>query len=144
MPEYAGLKLTQDQRVSTQPPGWGIRRVRADWNNDRLNVGEFGRISWGGNSGFQALSLAIQFGVRKIVLVGFDMRTDRGLHWHEDYPAGMNNPSAKTTARWRQVMDEAAPMVKALGVLVLNASPVSALTAYPKVDFSEALGGAGT
>ena len=37
-----------------------------------------GLIHYGANSGFQAVNLAIQFGARYIVLIGFDMREVNG------------------------------------------------------------------
>jgi hypothetical protein len=40
---------------------------------------------------------------------------------------------------WRKVLDAQAPLIKKLGIEVLNASPVSTLTAYPKVDFADAI-----
>ena len=39
-------------------------------------------IGGGGNSGFQALNLALQWGARKIILVGFDLTDENGLHWY--------------------------------------------------------------
>lgn len=108
-------------------------------NCDRLLFNRWGELGWGGNGGFHALNLAIQFGARRIVLVGYDMRVDRGTHWHGDHPKGMNNPAASNTARWRQVLDAQAPLLASMGVSVINASPVSALEAYPKMTFEAAL-----
>lgn len=117
---------------------FGIRFVRAE-RTDRIMTAEFGVIGWGGNGGFQAINLAVQFGVRKIILVGFDMRVDKGVHWHGKHGYGMNNPTTGNVARWRVVADKAAPALAALGVEVVNVSPVSALTAYPKMTLEEAL-----
>tara|TARA_R100001244_G_scaffold47793_2_gene42607 strand:- start:2216 stop:2557 length:342 start_codon:yes stop_codon:yes gene_type:complete len=104
---------------------------------DKILVGRAGVLGWGGNSGFHALNLAVQFGADRIVLVGYDMRVDRGTHWHGQHPQGMNNPSEKNVVRWRNAVDDAAPMLAGLGIEVLNASPISALTAYPKVSFED-------
>lgn len=46
--------------------------------------------------------------------------------------------------RWRQVLDAQAPLLSKVGVEVLNASAVSTLTAYPKVDFAAAMHWQGT
>lgn len=102
-------------------------------------VGTFGTLGWGGNSGFHALNLAVQFGVKRIALVGFDMRCDKGLHWHGSHEKGLNNPTPGNVERWRRVTDAAAPVLAALGVSVINCSPISALTAYPKMSLSEAM-----
>lgn len=96
-------------------------------------------IGWGGNSGFQAVNLAAHFGTKRIILVGFDMRVDLGVHWHGDHRAGLNNPTPSSVERWRWILDRAAPDLAERGIEVVNASPVSALTAYPKIDLRQAL-----
>lgn len=122
-------------------PEWGLHLVTLVRNCDRLLFNRFGEIGWGGNGGFHALNLALQFGARRVVLVGYDMRVDFGVHWHGKHPKGMNNPSAVNTARWRQVLDAQALLLRRLGVSVINASPVSALEAYPKMTLEAALQG---
>lgn len=139
MPHFTGLKLSQAPEVR-QRPAWNVRRVTVVKSIDRLLVSEFGIIGWGGNSGFGALNLAVQFGAQRIVLVGFDMRIDKGVHWHGLHKGGLSNPNTKNVERWRRVIDEVAPVLTALGIAVVNASPVSALAAYPKVSFAEAIG----
>lgn len=139
VPEFTGLKLSQDSKVRHRP-AWGVRQVECVRSQDRILVDFFGKIGWGGNSGFGALNLAVQFGARRIILVGFDMRLDRGVHWHGEHQ-GLHNPTDGNVARWRRVIDGAAPSLQALGVEVLNASPISALQAYPKVDFAEVFSG---
>lgn len=118
-----------------------MRAVTLVRNCDRLLFNRFGEIGWGGNGGFHALNLAIQFGARRIVLVGYDMRVDHGTHWHGDHPKGMNNPAAVNVKRWRQVLDAQAGLLKEMGVEVLNASAVSALEAYPKMTLEAAIYG---
>jgi hypothetical protein len=146
--EFHGLKLSQDPKVKGRPQ-WGVHQVEAVRSEDRLLVEFFGKIGWGGNSGFGAINLAVQFGVSRIVLVGFDMRLyspadaqrlfgsqDRAVHWHGAHQ-GLHNPTTGNVARWRRVTDGAAPALRAMGVEVLNATPHSALAAYRKVDFAE-------
>lgn len=98
-----------------------------------------GAVGWGHNGGFQAINLAIQFGARIIVLVGFDMSLTHGVHWHGRHPAGLNNPKVSNVDLWRKVLDDQAQTLHDMGVTVLNASPISNLEAYPKVSFEEAL-----
>lgn len=106
--------------------------------DDRLEILRSGTVGWGGNSGFHSLNLAVQFGAARIVLVGFDMRVDHGLHWHGRHE-GMNNPTARNVERWRRCMDAAADTIASLGITVINASEISALTRYPKMSLEEAL-----
>lgn len=98
-----------------------------------------GSVNGGGNSGFQALNIAVQFGCKRIVLVGFDMRLDRGVHWHGRHPQGLNNPSDNLLVHWRRAFHKAAGTLADLGIEVLNASPVSTLTAFPIVSLREAI-----
>lgn len=98
-----------------------------------------GSRAGGGNSGFQALNLAVQFGAKKVILVGFDMRIDRGVHWHGRHPGHLNNPREANFVKWREAFNESAPTLADMGVTVINASPVSALTAFPILSFEEAL-----
>lgn len=97
-----------------------------------------GVIGSGGNSGFQAINLAVQFGATRLVLLGLDYSLARGVHWHGRH-VGLNNPSASIVPLWRARLDAQAPRLAALGVQVVNASPESTLTAFEKVDLVEVL-----
>lgn len=118
---------------------WGIKIVEVDRAKDRLLVMEFAKLGWGGNSGFHAINLAVQFGVRKIILVGYDMRLDKGMHWHGKHPSACNNPTDGNVARWRRAVDGMAPSLFALGIKVCNTSPISRLENYPQMTFEDAL-----
>lgn len=98
-----------------------------------------GLIGSGGNSGFQALNIAAQTGTSRIVMVGFDMTTGLGYHWHGDHKA--RNPEETDTARWAMILDEQAAVFKSAGIEVFNCSPISALQNYPKVRLSTGLYG---
>lgn len=100
-----------------------------------------GEIGWGGNGGFHAINLAIQFGCRRIVLVGFDMSLQRGVHWHGRHEAGLNNPKQASVDKWRERLDAQAPILRRLGIDVVIGSPHSSLTAFPKMGLKEALDG---
>lgn len=139
MPDFHGLKISQDAQVESRPK-WNVKRVTVERNKDRLLFMQAGVLGWGGNSGFHALNLAVQFAVRKIILVGYDMRLDRGLHWHGKHAPQLNNPLPRNVERWRRAVDSTAPALAALGIEVINASPVSLLENFPKKPFAEALG----
>src|SRR5262245_16545450 len=102
-----------------------------------------GYVGAGGNSGSQCLNLAVQFRPKLILLVGFDMRIDLGEHWHPRHYPPLSNPHPNDNLpRWRKAIDGVAADLSALGVRVINCSPVSALKAYPKMSIEEALNGA--
>jgi hypothetical protein len=130
------LKLSVDAAAVRRP--WGVQPVGINKQDDRLETGKIGTVGWAGNSGFHALNLAVQMRPSKIILVGYDMRVDHGLHWHGAHQ-GLNNPSQRNVERWRRCMDAAAPVIRTIGIPVLNCSPISALTAYPKMTLEEAL-----
>lgn len=105
---------------------------------DDLVLEPVGTIGAGGNSGFQALNLAVQFGARDILLIGFDMSDIGGAHWYgRNRWAGANNPSHTNFRKWIAAFDAAAPVLRARGVNVFNASPLSALTCFPKATVHE-------
>ena len=104
----------------------------------RILVDEAGVVGWGSNSGFHSLNLAIQFGAKRIGLVGVDCRIDLGVHFFGKHQR-LNNPSAHSCEMWRKVFDGVADQIAELGVEVLNLSPISALRNYRKATLEEFL-----
>jgi hypothetical protein len=133
--EFQGLKVTSDAGHAKR---LGIRSVAVARETDPTahSVRVNGPIGHGGNSGFQAINLAVQFGVRRLVLVGFDLQ---GGHWHEKHSLPLINPRPQTLDKWRQRLDGQAEPLRRLGVVVVNASETSALQAFPKMSIDEAL-----
>lgn len=92
-------------------------------------------IAYGGNSGFQAVGLAILFGAARIVLVGFDMREVAGKrHFFGDHPKPLRNGSAFHS--WVQKFTEASRSVPQ-GVKIVNATTGSAIKCFPFVNLAE-------
>lgn len=80
------------------------------------------------NSGAQAILLAHQLGAKKIVLLGFDNRPG---HWADRLPyAHPRKPDPSAFDRYEADM----AAVAALGLDIVNASPRSALTAFPAAE----------
>lgn len=146
-PDFPGLKVSQDPKVARKfSDVCYINCIRS--YEDKGPSDRKGSISWGGNGGYQAVNLAIQFGCKKIILVGFDMRIDKGLHWHGKHgkykssfgeTKALKNPHAQQVERWRKSMDACKPWLDARGVRVINCSLVSALRSYPKMKFEDAI-----
>lgn len=134
--KFKGLKFSPSPTVCNVYRD--VRRVRLRPFNKILTketgVVGCGLRSGGGHSGFQAINLAIQFGARRILLVGFDMTLDRGAHWSRDY-RGVGRPDASRVGSWRKEMDE----VDFGNVEVINCTMKSALTAFRKMSLAEAL-----
>jgi len=135
---FGGLKISQDRLACDQFKD--IRKVIVDTRSNLLLLDVPGQIGSGGNGGFQALNLAVQFGASPILLIGFDMRVDLGEHWHPRHYPPLSNPHPKDNLpRWRKALDGAAPVLKSIGVNVINCSAVSLLEAYPKMTLQEAM-----
>lgn len=94
-------------------------------------------IGSGGTGAFQALNLAVQWGARRIGLVGIDCRTDLGEHWHVRSPVQKTALSQSALKRWIKAFDESAPVLAAAGIEVINHSGVSALTGFRKEPLPE-------
>lgn len=135
LPDFKGLKLAYADRACDQ---YGCTKVKIpDVKGDALRFGAVGEVGAGGNSGFQALNLALQFGATKILLVGFDYV---GEHWYgRNTWQGGGNPSESNFRRWRVTLEAAAPVLKDRGVEVINASMNSTVKAFPKRSIAEAL-----
>lgn len=131
VPRYNGLKVTASPSASK---AYGLKQVNLV-ARARVYLEPPGRIGCGidgggGHSGFQALNLAAQFGSRLVGLVGFDMTTNAGIHWHS---RGLDRGYTERVKRWRVAMDGAAEKISKLGIEVINLTPTSALKNYRKM-----------
>ncbi|MFW5879876.1 MAG: hypothetical protein ACOCUV_03540 [bacterium] len=134
---YPSLKVT----CADVGDKWkGIKWMRPD---TRKKVGinaKKGFVSWNRNSGSAALSLAVQLGVKRIILVGFDMRVNLNKqHWHNVYrkdgQAARKLPFVNHLKPFSIIAQDA----KDLGVEIINASPNSAIDCFEKTKIKELL-----
>jgi len=93
-------------------------------------------VRTGSNSGYAAIHIAALAGAKRILLLGLDLT---GGHWHGSHPHGLNNPRPYSFTRWIRYFNGLAPHLKDRGIEVLNCSPISALTCFPKVALEEIL-----
>jgi hypothetical protein len=103
-------------------------------------------ISYGGNSGFQAVNIALhKIGWRgRILLVGFDMRSPEGKrHFFGNHPGNMHKEKSPSelTLYFRGFTDAFARASDALpkSVQIINCTPGSALNCFPKMELADAL-----
>lgn len=109
-------------------------------NHDKFEFVRPSVIGSGGNSGFQALNLAAQFGATKILLIGFDMHIAAGVHWYGcNAWHGANNPNMPLLMRWRNAFTAQAKVLEAMGIDVVNASADSALKCFRHAQIDQAL-----
>jgi hypothetical protein len=132
LPWYQGLKVCGTARgISDRFPD--IRLVTVIGHVDELLFDEPGTIGSGGNSGFQALNLAAQWGAARILLLGFDAAgAGTQVHWYgRNNGMGQSNPDELNFRRWRQAFARAAEELGRRGVEVVNASTRSSLSFFP-------------
>lgn len=80
----------------------------------------------GGNGGYSAVHLAAHYGVNRILLCGYDMRQiGTKKHWFGDYPGKLNTMQKYTN--WIANFQNLFPILKLLGIEVINCTPKSAL-----------------
>jgi hypothetical protein len=137
-PWFHGLKITASPTVAKVYPE--VRRIklvaRAEILTEEMARIGCGLRTGGGHSGFHAINLAVQFGAKRIILVGMDMIGHR--HWHDAENFAIRRDE-KQMRECREALDGCAPQLERLGIRVLNTSMDSALRNYPKVTVGEAL-----
>lgn len=117
-------------------PSW-LRSFDCDHETDQMT--DIYATYNGRNSGACAVNAAYQMRPAKIILWGFDMcRSPEGdAYWHEAYPWSLNasgNTPSRTYADWSKSFTVIAEQCRRAGVSIVNASPVSVITAIEKVD----------
>ena len=99
-----------------------------------------GGLRHGSNGGYQAINLAYHFGVKRIVLLGYDMTANGATHWHKGHPTTKIDEYRRTLEF--AMLPKFPPIVeplKAAGVEVINATPGSALKCWPFRPIEEML-----
>ncbi len=129
--DFAGLKY------SMSPPAaeWGVQILK--------NTGPHGLelqptgLRTGMNSGYQAIGLAVHFGAKRVLLLGYDMQLGpkREMHWHKDHPKPVVSEYQKFLTAFATLVT---PLREA-GVEVLNCTRRTALTCFPCVPLADAL-----
>ncbi len=130
---FPGKVWTQDSSAAARWPR--LNRMKGA-NRDGLGRS---MIHLNGNSGVQALNLAYLFGSRRIILLGFDMKLGPNgeRHHHADHPHPM--VQNQTFEEWLHKLNKVARDLEAEKCEVLNATPGSAMTCFPQVDWKEVL-----
>lgn len=102
-------------------------------------------VSWNGNSGAAAISVAVHAGAKRIFLLGFDMKlgADQKQHWHGVYtrkkqPNAPKNMRKLPFHKHLEGFPKIATDAKQLGVEIYNVCPDSAITSLPKITLEQA------
>ena len=143
--EFPGLKVTCHERPSKAK--YAKEKIKYLPKNPKHGKGispNPSSVSWNGNSGAAAISVAVHTGATRIILVGFDMKLDKNYkqHWHGLYgTAGRKDDNPKGLPFPKHLLGFTAIRRDSLikGVEILNASPDSAIMQFKKVTVKELL-----
>jgi|SRR6185503_6181792 len=127
--------------VTTVEVDGAVKRLRnagqIGWSNDP------GALYTGANGTYQSMQVAFHFGVKRIVLLGVDMRVvDGRTHWHPGHQhvrqtqAGYANVFEHTML---PLFQNAVAPLKEAGVEVINTSKESALKLWPYKSLTSVL-----
>jgi hypothetical protein len=136
LPQYPdAIKLTWAADAVGRFAPLGLRKVDIpDKKCDSLLLDKPLTIGAGGNSGFQALNLAVQFGATSILLVGFDMndRAKQGHYYGRNQWPKANNPAKTNFDRWKEAFSIAAKQLTALSIETVVISNDSDLACFER------------
>ena len=142
------LSKFQGLRVSCHPKAESISWVKYLSRDKSHPLGISSnpkKVSWNGNSGAAAISVAANAGAKRIILLGFDMKLggDNVQHWHDLYGRSAINDERRARKmpfhRHLRGFPEIARDAKNRGIEVLNASTDSAIECFRKVSVKELL-----
>lgn len=102
------------------------------YGDDTQGLAKDGRITYGSNSGHQAVHLAYNFGASRIVLLGYDFQ---GSHWFGDHPEPLR--SGHNFPEWIRQMTILAQALARAGVEVINCSRQTALKCFPRKELAD-------
>ncbi len=127
VPEFAGKKVTIDARAFDLFPDLKLLKNAGDSGLATVR----NSIKTGRNSGYQAINLAVHLGVKRILLLGYDMRPSNSgkTHWFGDHPQPTKPQiyQEKMLPHFRTLVSP----LKDRGVEVINCTPGSALEDFP-------------
>lgn len=136
LPKFSGIKVAWEDRVATHFRDVRLIRIRETAKSTRqapdylhrILVDEPGVIGGGRGSAFQAINLAVQFGASRIALIGIDLTGSHYYGRNNWFKAG--NPDEQQFDLCRKAYELNAPVLKSLGVDVVNLSPVSRINGF--------------
>jgi hypothetical protein len=112
----------------------GINYIKGRYSNKGLSQ-DPALIHFGSNSGFQLLNIAMLMGIRKAILVGYNLqKVDNVSHFFGDHPGKLNknSPYEKFRDAFKQIKDAQKEMI-------VNCTPRTALKSIRKADLLEEL-----
>ena len=97
-------------------------------------------ICWNFNSGGAAIDFAAHTGVKRILLLGFDMKyIDTKSHWHDGFQTYRKPTNPASFRRFLRSFPAIASDAKRRRLEILNVSQESAIKDFPKVELKDVL-----
>lgn len=139
VPEFNGQKWTQDKGSDNWLRQAQDKNLNVVVSKNAKGLSEDPSIIHTGfNSGFQALNLAVLLGAKRVLLVGVDCTTlNNRSHWFDDRNSKLIRKSPYHL--FRRSFFDAKDQLKALGVEVINCSPVTTVTCFEYKPLDECL-----
>ena len=127
---FSGITVTDDRNTEAS-----VDVLVQHTGSDDLDT-EWPGIRHGDNSGYAAINLAWHFGARRLALLGYDMcsSADGRMNFHGHYARHGNPAKVKS---WVPHFERLDP--DRYGLEIVNCSPESALTCFPKRSVDEVL-----
>lgn len=138
LPNFNGIKISYEPTVCNSETK--VKKIDIVKEKDTFLFDKIGVVGSGGNSGFQAINLAAQFGAKRILLLGFDMNANDGEHWYGRNNWEMaNNPTPHNFQRWQRAFTASAKILRARGIEVINCSRRTSLNCFPVRSIDDAM-----
>ncbi len=100
-------------------------------------------IGFGHNSGSSAINMALMLGAKRVLLLGYDCKRSEANHnnWHDYYKPYHKSAFVPPFDRFRHGMNMISKQLPSVfpGCEVINLTPDSALTAFPKAELEQYL-----
>lgn len=94
----------------------------------------------GRNSGYAAVNLAVHYGAKRLILLGYDLQATGGRqHFWKENNGEHPNKSRSPYSSFRQRFDTLKKPLMKLGIEVINCTEGSALLTFPKASLRDAL-----
>lgn len=129
-------------------PGRKVANARVAWDEvhslERSHELIFDKrpthLASGGNSGYQALHLAVHLGCTRIVLLGYDMKHGNGgrRHWFGSHPKPLD--SRANFAGWIRSFDRLARILQQKQIEVTNCTRDTALRCFKRTTIERVFG----
>jgi hypothetical protein len=122
-------------------PNW-VKKLDKDYEHPKGISRKSGHVSWNGNSGAAAISMAAHTGASRIILLGFDMNLNdvKYQHWHDVYQKGNQEGNEKLLLKTYATFDkhlrgfpQIALDARRMGIEIINANPTSEIRDFIKV-----------